>query len=135
MSYRNTPDAKKPPGALSGPGHDKGSGKGVGKATHAAHSHQDRYGPGPVLDDVDPKDPRFDPSEFIPNFGSISFEENITGRGRHDTHNEIFRCIIRCPYCRADMCNRRMWYALDNHPQHYCRGCQQQELGLGGQQD
>ena len=43
MSYRNTPDSKKPPRALSGPGHDKGSGKGVGKATHAAHAIQDSY--------------------------------------------------------------------------------------------
>ena len=29
---------------------------------------------------------------------------------------------------------RRMWFALENHHQHYCRGCQQ-DLGLGGQPD
>ena len=92
------------------------------------------YGPGDILDDEDPKDPRFDPKRFIPNFGAIIFEEGVTGRGRYDTHNEIFRYIIHCPRCRADMCNCRMWYALDNRPQHYCRGCQQ-DLGLGGQPD
>ena len=77
------------------------AGKAVGKATHTAHAIQDSYGPGDILDDEDPKDPRFDPKRFIPNFGAIIFEEGITGRGRYDTKNEIFRCIIRCPHCRG----------------------------------
>ena len=114
---------QKPP---SGPGHGKG--KGVGKQTHAANP------PGPIMDEINRRDPDFDPAEYIPNFGSIIFQDGLTGRGRYDTHNQIFRCIVRCPRCRADMCNRRMWFALDNRPQHSCRGCQQ-ELGLGGQPD
>ena len=126
------PDSEKPPGALSGPGHGKG--KGVGKQTHAARAVDDAYGPGPIMDEINPRAPTFDPAEYIPHVGSIIFQEGLTGRGRYDTHNQIFRCIVRCPHCRADMCNRRMWFALDNHPQHYCRGCQQ-DLGLGGQPD
>ncbi|CAE7624089.1 unnamed protein product, partial [Symbiodinium pilosum] len=55
MSWRNVPDSKKPPGALSGPGHGKG--KGVGKQTQAV---EDAYGPGPIMDEVNPRDPLFD---------------------------------------------------------------------------
>ena len=68
------------------------------------------------MDEVNPRDPLFDPAEYIPHNGSIIFEDGLTGRGRYDTHNQIFRCIVRCPRCRADMCNRRVWFALDNHP-------------------
>ena len=132
MSWRNVPDNEKPPGALRGPGH--GASKGIGKQSHADRPIQDAYGPGPIMDEVNPRDPDFDPAEYIPEIGSIIFEEGLTGRGRYDTLNQIFRCVVRCPHCRADMCNRRMWFALDNHSQHYCRGCQQ-ELGLGGQPD
>ena len=122
MSWRNVPDSQKVSGA-----------KGVGKQTHAAHAVQDAYGAGPIMDEVNPRDPMFDP-EYIPNTGSIIFEEGLTGRGRYDTLSQIFRCIVRCPRCRADLCNRRMWFAFDNRPQHYCRGCQE-DLGLGGQPD
>ena len=132
MSWRNVPDNEKPPGALRGPGH--GASKGIGKQSHADRPVQDAYGSGPIMDEVNPRDPDFDPEEYIPEIGSIIFEEGLTGRGRYDTLNQIFRCVVRCPHCRADMCNRRMWFALDNHSQHYCRGCQQ-ELGLGGQPD
>ena len=132
MSWRNVPDPEKPPEALSGPGHGKG--KGVGKQTHAAKAVEDAYGPGPIMGEINSRDPLFDPAEYIPHFGSVIFQDGLTGKTRYDTHNQLFRCIVRCPRCRADMCNRRMWFALDNHPQHYCRRCQQ-DLGLGGQPD
>ena len=95
MSWRNVPDCEKPPRALSGPGHGKG------KQTHAANTVQDAYGAGPIMDEVNPRDPMFDPAEYIPNTGSIVFEEGLTGRGRYDTLNQIFRCIVRCPRCRG----------------------------------
>ena len=126
------PDSEKVPGALKGPGHGKG--KGVGKQTHAENVRSDAFGPGDIMARLNPRDPLIDPADFIPEFGSTYFVEGLTGRGRYDTFNHIFRCIIRCPHCRADMCNRRMWFFLDNHPQHYCRKCQQ-DLGLGGQPD
>ena len=126
------PDSEKPPGALSLPGH--GRGKGVPKQTNADNAVPDACGPGQIMDEVNPRDPAFDPAEYIPDTGSIVFQDGLTGRGRYETLNQIFRCIVRCPRCRADLCNRRMWFALDNHPQHYCRGCQQ-DLGLGGQPD
>ena len=75
MSWRNAPDSEKPPETLSGPGHGKG--KGVGKQTHAAHAVQDAFGTGPIMDEVNPRDPLFDPAdpaEYIPNTGSIIFE-------------------------------------------------------------
>ena len=132
MSWRNVPESEKPPGALRGSGY--GASTGIGKQSHADRAVQDSYGPGPIVDEINPRDPDFDPAEYIPEIGSIIFEEGLTGRGRYDTLNQIFRCVVRCPHCRADMCNRRMWFALDNRPQHYCRRCQQ-ELGLGGQPD
>ena len=95
----------------------------MGKATHADRAIHDAYGTGPIVDEINPRDP----AEYITKIGSIVFEEGLTGRGRYDTLNQIFRCIVRCPRCRADMCNRRMWFAFDNRPQHYC--------GLGGQPD
>ena len=57
-------DAEKPPGALSGPGHGKG--KGVRKQTHAAVAVQDAYGTGQIMDEENPRDPLFDPAEYIP---------------------------------------------------------------------
>ena len=138
MSWRNVPDNEKPPGALCGPGHGKG--KGVGKYSHAMHPQADAWGPGDIMARVNPRDPAIDPAEFIPEMGSITYQEGLTGRGRYDTWNGIFRCVIRCPHCRASLCNRRMWFFLDNHGLdidqggHYCRECQN-KLGLGGQPD
>ena len=75
MSSRNVPDNEKAPGALSGPGH----GKGVGKASHADRAIQDAYGAGPIVDEINPRDPAF---KYIPEIGSFFFEEGLTGRGR-----------------------------------------------------
>ena len=66
----------------------------MGKQTHAAMAVQDAYGTGQIMDEVNPRDPLFDPAKYIPNSGSIIFEEGLTGRGRYDTHNQIFRCIV-----------------------------------------
>ena len=63
MSWRSVPDSEKPPGVLSGPGHGKG--KGVGKQTHAARAVDDAYGPGPIMDEINPRAPTFDPAEYI----------------------------------------------------------------------
>ena len=106
MSWRNVPDNEKPPGALSGPGH--GGSKGVGKATHVDRAIHDAYGTGPIVDEINPRDPDFDPAEYIPEIGLIVFEEGLTGRGRYDTLSQIFRCIVRCPRCRANTCNGGM---------------------------
>ena len=90
------PNSEKPPGALAG----HGKGKGVGKQTHADNAVPDAYGPGQILDEINPRDPAFDPAEYIPETGSIVYLDGLTGRGRYDTLNQIFRCIVRCPRCR-----------------------------------
>ena len=47
----------------------------------------------------------------------------VLGYGRWDSHNQIFRCIVLCPACRARACNRRMWWTLDTHCLHFCDSC------------
>ena len=47
----------------------------------------------------------------------------VLGYGRWDSHNQIFRCVVLCPACRARACNRRMWWALDTHCPHFCDSC------------
>ena len=69
MSWRNVPD--EPAGALSGPSHRKG--KGVGKQTHADRAVADAWGVGPIMDEINPRDPQFDPAEYVPHIGSIVF--------------------------------------------------------------
>ncbi len=127
-TWRRFPLADRPPGAISGPGHSVAS-KGAGKGVHADNARDDLLGPGPILDSYDPKRPGFDPGRYIPDVGSIVFVDGLSGRGRWDTRNEIFRCVVRCPHCRYDLCNRRMWWSLDNHPQHFFKRCQR-ELNL-----
>ena len=47
----------------------------------------------------------------------------VLGYGRWDSRNQIFRCVVLCPACRARACNRRMWWALDTHCPHFCDNC------------
>ena len=47
-----------------------GGSKGVGKATHADRAIHDAYGAGPIVDEINPRDPDFDPAEYIPEIGS-----------------------------------------------------------------
>ena len=35
-------------------------------------------------------------------------DEEVYGLGHWDANNMIFRCIVRCPNCHANFCNRRM---------------------------
>ena len=76
MSWRNVPDNEKPPGALRGPGH--GASKGIGKQSHADRPIQDAYGSGPIMDEVNPRDPDFDPAEYIPEI--VFVHEKKRGR-------------------------------------------------------
>ena len=47
----------------------------------------------------------------IPEIGYVRHRNGDMeiGRGRWDTKNDIFRCIILCPACNQDTCNQRMW--------------------------
>ena len=44
-------------------------------------THLDAYGPGPIMDEVNPRDPLFDPAEYIPHNGSIIFEPRVSQVG------------------------------------------------------
>ena len=77
---------------VSGPGHRKG--KGVGKQTHADNAVPHAYGPGQIMDEINPRDPAFDPAEYIPETGSIVFQDGLTGRGRYDTLNQILGALL-----------------------------------------
>ena len=59
----------------------------------------------------------------IPEIGYVRHRDRMQGRGRWDARNRIFRCIVRCPECTSDACNRRMWYMLDYHDSHLCEDC------------
>ena len=47
-------------------------------------------------------------------------DEEVYGLGHWDANNMIFRCIVRCPNCHANFCNRRMWWPLDDHDMRWC---------------
>ena len=62
----------------------------------------------------------------IPAIGYVRHADTITGRGRWDARNLIFRCVVQCPDCGKDACDRRVWYLLDNHPSHRCDACKRE---------
>ena len=112
-TWKNFPDDELPAG------HRRGERvKGVGKWAHLKK----------IMDDTSatPLDDAFSGETelpAIPDIGYIRWKSRIQGRGRWDSRNDIFRCIVLCPRCGEDSCNRRMWYAIDGHMDHLCRHC------------
>ena len=80
-----------------------------------------------IVDDTLAPNPDFsmDMKPIVPELGFVRHRRTgrMTGRGRWDRKNEIFRCIILCPTCDQDVCNQRMWTVYDDHDTHDCRRC------------
>ena len=99
-------------------GHRRGANsKGYGKGIHMQHIVEDKLAPNPLFG-----------GELMPVIPEIGYVRHRRGdmeigRGRWDTKNDIFRCIIPCPACNQDTCNQRMWTMYEGHSPHLCKGC------------
>ena len=117
MSYRGYPTSELPPG------HRRGQpAKGIGKGIHLAN----------VKDDCLIANPDFGGSlmPIVPDIGYVRCRSGeMTGRGRWDAKNEIFRCVILCPKCEGDSCNQRMWTVYETHGAHRCKICHREDGG------
>ena len=117
MSYRHYPTSELPPG------HRRGKpAKGIGKGIHLQN----------VKDDCLIANPDFGGSlmPLVPEIGYVRCRSGeMTGRGRWDAKNEIFRCVILCPECEGDSCNQRQWTVYEQHGNHRCKTCHRQAGG------
>ena len=109
MSYRRYPTSELPPG------HRRGRpAKGIGKGIHLEN----------IRDDALVANPDFGNTlmPLVPEIGYVRCRSGeMTGRGRWDAKNEIFRCVILCPKCEGDSCNQRMWTVFEQHGSHRCK--------------
>ena len=97
--------------------------KGLGKGIHLAS----------VRDDALVASPDFGGSlmPIVPEIGYVRCRSGeMTGRGRWDARNEIFRRVILCPKCEGDSCNQRQWAVCEQHRSRLCKSCHR-EAGSG----
>ena len=67
---------------------------------------------------------------IVPEIGYVRCRSGeMTGRGRWDAKNEIFRCVILCPKCEGDSYNQRQWTVYEQHGNHRCKACHREDGG------